>query len=180
METGNPILERYVDRAPTQALTSGGTQSQTSKPPAAIRKLIAELGFRYRPSAAADLEAHAAAIALLAADLADVPPHLLQQAIRSWSLKSPYMPKAADLIGLCREISAPSRPKKEASEIWQRRALEGNRLAIHMGHHTVMHWKVSPAGFGTEIVHEPMPRDIHDRAMAEVDIAIFENLRRAG
>lgn len=59
---------------------------------------MAKLGLRYRPSAQADLEAHAGALALLAQDLADIPPDLLERAIRDHATSSPYLPKASDLV----------------------------------------------------------------------------------
>ena len=69
-----------------------------------MKRLILELGLRYRPSAQADLESHSATIALLAQDVADVPPHLLEQAIRQHVLNSPYLPKASDLIAIARGL----------------------------------------------------------------------------
>jgi hypothetical protein len=53
---------------------------------------------RYRPSAQADLEAHALALRLLIEDVADVPPHLLEAAAKRWAQESPFLPKASDLI----------------------------------------------------------------------------------
>jgi hypothetical protein len=39
---------------------------------------------------------------LLASDVADVPPDLLERAVREHVTRSPYMPKAAELIALAR------------------------------------------------------------------------------
>jgi len=75
------------------------------KPPsAAIKRIIAELGLRYRPSGQADLEEHAASLALLARDVAEVPADLLQEAAGRHALQSPFMPKASELIGLAQDI----------------------------------------------------------------------------
>ena len=63
-------------------------------------RIVSELGLRYRPSNAADLEAHAHALRLLAEDVSDVPPDYLERAAKEWARKSPYLPKASDLIGL--------------------------------------------------------------------------------
>lgn len=66
--------------------------------------MISELGFRYRPTSQADLEAHAAALALLASDLYDMPPHILQKAINKHVLESPYLPKAFDLVKIAKSF----------------------------------------------------------------------------
>jgi hypothetical protein len=72
--------------------------------PAAIGRVIAELGLRYRPSAQADLEAHAEALRLLSEDVADVPPNYLEAAARKWVRESKFMPKASELIELARSF----------------------------------------------------------------------------
>lgn len=41
-------------------------------------------------------------IALLAVDVMDLPVHLLRRAILDWSHRSKFMPKASELIELCR------------------------------------------------------------------------------
>lgn len=106
MEITNPLLAKATrygdhDRAP---LSNSIVEQQPAKPrkriSAKTERLIAELGLRYRPSVQADLEEHAASIALLITDVADIPPDLLEQAIRRHVMKSPYMPKACELIEL--------------------------------------------------------------------------------
>jgi len=66
--------------------------------------LIGELGLRYRPASQADLESHAAALALLASDVADVPPDYLARAIAKHVVESPYLPKACDLIRIAKSF----------------------------------------------------------------------------
>jgi hypothetical protein len=105
---GNQMTDRdnptaYEDLGPTPALTCSAAPSP-NKPPSEVRRLIGELGLRYRPSAQADLEAHAGAIALLCRDLADVPPRYLEQAIRKWVRESHFMPKASELIELAQSF----------------------------------------------------------------------------
>lgn len=68
-----------------------------------MAKIVSELGFRFRPSAQADLQAHAHAIRLLSEDLADVPPSLLEQAAQRWALTKPFLPKACELIELAKQ-----------------------------------------------------------------------------
>jgi hypothetical protein len=48
------------------------------------------------------LEAHKAKLAALAADCSHLPPTHLDRAIREWAQKSPFLPKASELIELCR------------------------------------------------------------------------------
>ena len=93
----------YEEIGPTRALTSCDKESPKSVPPA-IKRLIGELGLRYRPSAQGDLEAHAAAIALLARDLADVPPAYLERAIRKWAVTRDFMPRASELVRMAQEL----------------------------------------------------------------------------
>ena len=143
----NPILAKpYEAPAQTQVLTCGETQSQTSKVPAAIRKIVSELGLRYRPSAQADLGAHAAALALLASDLADLPPHLLERAARDWAVRSPYLPKASDLAAMCREMMAPAQAPRSRDDWLRAKADEYNRELAATGRSDAMLWVVDGAG----------------------------------
>lgn len=66
--------------------------------PPKIKTMILELGLRYRPSGQADIQAHMDRLELLMQDVADIPPDRLQTAINTWVTKSPYLPKASDLI----------------------------------------------------------------------------------
>lgn len=59
---------------------------------------------RYRPSAQADLADHSILVGLLEQDLADLPPQILETAIRAHVANSPYMPKASDLIARCKDL----------------------------------------------------------------------------
>jgi hypothetical protein len=86
--------------------------------PAKTERLIGEIGLRYRPSAQADLHEHAAQLALLAADVADVPPDLLERAIRAHAQRSPYMPKASELIALAKSfIDPPQQARAEGGMV---------------------------------------------------------------
>ncbi len=90
-------------RIPLSTSTSQPRQNSPPNVPAKIKALIAELGLRYRPTATADLVAHGALLALLARDLADLPPERLEQAIYAWVRAERWMPKAADLVALCQQ-----------------------------------------------------------------------------
>jgi len=138
----NPLLSRATiseDRGQTPASTCSDrpTPSLRRKPPAAIQALVAKLGLRYRPSAQADLEAHAGAIALLAQDLADMPADLLDRAINKHVLSSPYLPKASDLIAAARSFM--TKPgKRDAYAI----AAAGNALLAKPDGRRDIHWIV--------------------------------------
>lgn len=97
----NPI---FAGRALTLASTSYEQPAPRKRPkvPPAVGRIIGELGLRYRPSAQADLEAHAEALRLLSEDLHDVPPHLLEDAAKRWVQANRFMPKASELIDMAR------------------------------------------------------------------------------
>ena len=65
-----------------------------------MKKIISELGLRFRPSAQADLEAHSAKLAFLAMDCADVPARFLEAAAKEWTRTSRFLPTASELIAL--------------------------------------------------------------------------------
>lgn len=92
-------LSPYEELGPIRPSTCFD-KPKPSSPPAAIKTLIAQLGLRYRPSAQADLEAHAGLLALLARDVADLDPRDLDEAIQKHVRRSPFMPKACELIEL--------------------------------------------------------------------------------
>jgi hypothetical protein len=91
----------YEDLGPTRHLTSYEQPEQRKQPSARIARIIGELGLRYRPSAAADLEAHAASLALLTQDVAHMPEDRLEWAAKEWARTERFMPKACELIALC-------------------------------------------------------------------------------
>lgn len=103
---GNPILSSPHTNEP----------APRKKPSAALNRIILELGLRYRPTAAAQLEGHQAKIAALIADLIDVPLGPLEAACRQWVTRSPFMPKASDLIELARQSVAP--PATVSVQAW--------------------------------------------------------------
>ena len=62
-----------------------------------IVRIAAELGLRYPPRSTSDEEAHAARVALLAEDCADIDPIWLDAAARDWAKRSPFFPRACEL-----------------------------------------------------------------------------------
>lgn len=98
----NPI---FAGRVPTLPSTYSAPRVEPKKRktvPPVIGRIIGELGLRYRPALAADLEAHAEALRLLSEDVADVPPHLLEDAAKRWVRDNRFMPKASELIALAK------------------------------------------------------------------------------
>lgn len=99
----NPI---FAGRAPTLPSTYSAPRDEP-KPkkrpiPPAVGKVIGELGLRYRPTNAQDLEAHAERLRLLAEDVADIPVNLLEVAAKRWVRENHFMPKASELVDLAR------------------------------------------------------------------------------
>lgn len=109
----NPIFQRRGSSETGQMTrysqpSEKPTQTAQRRVPAGIRKMVLELGFRFRPSAADDVKAHTAKLEIMAADLADVPEHALSLAISEWIRTEKFMPKAAELIALAREVVKPA------------------------------------------------------------------------
>lgn len=128
----NPLFAKASEifAAPGQTLPS----TSTSKPkqnsrqvPARIKDAVSKIGLRYRPTSQTDLAAHTAMLALLASDLADLPPDLLDRAIEDWAVRSPYMPKAYDLVQLAKGyLDKPSKPSAATPNDWETKAHAAN------------------------------------------------------
>ncbi len=101
-EIASRALTACAATDPTPPSTCSVPPSRGRTIPKEVHRIVAELGLRYRPTYAADLEAHRARLALLAEDLADAPPALLEDAVREWARASRFMPTAAELVTLMR------------------------------------------------------------------------------
>jgi hypothetical protein len=75
-------------------------------------------------------------LALLARDVADIPPRFLDFAIRRWVGSSPFMPKASDLIALAQSAITP--PKADGMSLAQRYNMKNTRTDVV--------WRDSPEG----------------------------------
>lgn len=93
-------------QTPPSTWSSNPSESYKPKPSAKTRGLIGRLGLRYHPTNSADLASHQAMLTLLCEDLATIPADVLEKAIQRHVATSPYMPKAADLTKLARDIVA--------------------------------------------------------------------------
>lgn len=114
------------------------SNSTGQRVPPKVAKVIAELGLRYRPSAQADLEAHAAALALLTRDVAHIHPDLLERAGKQWVQQERFMPKASELIAIAQKLSA--RPDASPLDPHECADWANARMKTeHVGH---MRWEV--------------------------------------
>lgn len=65
---------------------------------------MGRLGLRYPPASNIDRDAHAARVALLAEDCADLPAQWLDIAARQWAKSEPFMPRACELRDAARKV----------------------------------------------------------------------------
>jgi hypothetical protein len=86
--------DAWSDLGPTQR---SSLSEQPQQPSARIVGIMGKLGLRYPPASSVDREAHAARVALLAEDCADIPADWLDEAARSWAKEEPFMPRACEL-----------------------------------------------------------------------------------
>ena len=94
------MSEAYSDLGPQIPPSTYSAPPTRNSPNARVVKIISELGLRYRPLATADQEAHAAQVALLATDLANVDPAKLAAAAHEYARNERFMPKACDLLAI--------------------------------------------------------------------------------
>lgn len=103
-----------------------------------MKRIILELGLRYRPAAADQLEAHQAKLAALIGDLADLEPAVLERAARHWVRQSAFMPKASELIALARNFA--SAEHGSALHRLDVAALRNARMAAEPGARRDLRW----------------------------------------
>lgn len=125
----------YEELGPTPRLTSSARPEQQRPINPKTARIIAELGLRFRPAAVADLEAHAASLALLTRDVGQCDPDLLERAANQWAQSERFMPKASELIALVGKL------KPERGVNLQRLVNQGNAYLAADGRSDV-HWIV--------------------------------------
>jgi hypothetical protein len=103
-----------------------------------VKRIVLELGLRYRPAAADQLEAHHAKLAALISDLADLQPTVLERAARHWVRQSAFMPKASELIALARNFANAERGGRSGR--LDVAALRNARLAEEPGGRRDLRW----------------------------------------
>lgn len=125
------------------ATTPGAMPEPQRRVPPRIQALISELGLRYRPTSQTDIEAHSATLALLARDLAEMPPALLDGAIARWAQSRPFLPKACELIAIARDLlPAPERdpPGRAISDRYN------DRIVAEGAGHRPLRWREDAHG----------------------------------
>ena len=105
--TGKPIGNIVA----AQPWTCSETRSETmddlpprQKATRGHRQAVAEIGLRFQPSNAADLEAHRMRLELLAIDCSEITPTLLRHAGDRVAQYSQFLPKASEILAAAREI----------------------------------------------------------------------------
>jgi len=68
------------------------------------RQAIAELGLRFQPSNAAEMDAHRIRLELLALDCSEIAPALLRQACDNVAREAQFLPRAVELLNAARAI----------------------------------------------------------------------------
>lgn len=182
----NPLFAKpptaYVGQGQTRQSTSSDKPRQNGRQASSrTKEAIATLGLRYRPTSQTDLEGHAAQLALLVVDLADVPVALLERAIQDWSVRSPYMPKAYDLVQLAKGyLPKPVTQSGGNATDWQTMAERANQdMHTRDNGRKDIHWVADHAGMRLEFksgAHTKMDRFMEDlerqcATIADVDRA---------
>lgn len=112
------------------APTDTSPPARTPRPSAETIKIIRSLDIRFPPNIATSERDREAQVLLLASDLRDIHPRLLQTAADEWVRTKAFMPKASELRNLCVGIKERSRSSDERVKIGSRVAAQYNeRLA---------------------------------------------------
>lgn len=87
-------VDAWGDLGPTRLSPSFARPAQ---PSGRTLEIAGKLGLRYPPASTVDRESHAARVALLAEDCADIDPDWLDAAASAWAKREPFMPRACEL-----------------------------------------------------------------------------------
>lgn len=87
-------ISAWEDLGPTQR---SPLSALPPRPSARTVEIMGKLGLRYPPASSVDRDAHAARVALLAEDCADLDPEWLDYAAREWAKAEPFMPRACEI-----------------------------------------------------------------------------------
>lgn len=105
------------------------------KPSAALRRIVGELGLRYRPASAAEIQAHEDKLELLIEDLNGMAEDVLEAAAKELAKERPFMPRASDLIERCKVLRArrPDSAKRANLDHMNAKLRDENQLAYDGG-----------------------------------------------
>lgn len=101
-------LSAWEDLGPVRRLRC--FEPQTAPSPEVVR-IAAELGLRYPPRNTVDEADHAARVALLAKDCADIDPVWLDLAANEWAQRQPFFPRACELRSSAEAIERLNAPR---------------------------------------------------------------------
>jgi hypothetical protein len=90
-------VSAWADLGPTQP---SNFSARPVPPSARTVEIMSSLGLRYPPANSVDRDAHAARVALLAEDCADIPDEWLDEAAKRWAKSQPFFPRACELRDL--------------------------------------------------------------------------------
>jgi hypothetical protein len=98
---------------------------------------------RYRPTDPVALADHAGKLALLTVDLVDIPPLALELAIQRWAVTKPFLPRAAELAELAKELAtaAADRPRPTLAE-----QCDARNAALAAANNWRVRWIITPDG----------------------------------
>ena len=88
------ITSAWADLGPTQPSPSS---ERPPLPSAKTLEIIGKLGLRYPPANTVDRDAHAARVALVAEDCADIPPEWLEVVAIRWAKSKPFFPRTCEI-----------------------------------------------------------------------------------
>ena len=150
-EHDNPIFGRSTPTRQSQPYSGRKPQ-----PNAKVVLIIQKLGLRYQPNSADALEDHRGKVALLICDVDGlIPSDILDKVCSAWIMKSPYFPKASDLIQAAKEEQ--DKGKTEDDERKRQKADEWN-FDLHTRNINQMRWVAHMAGgLKLNAVAKPMP-----------------------
>lgn len=122
---------------------------------------MGKLGLRYPPASSVDRDAHAARVALLAEDCADIDAEWLDTAAREWAKNEPFMPRACEMrenalrIGRFatrdRILPAPAKPVPPKPEVPPLTEDEIRKLPRHLIEMGVTVGEIDP-GFAAQLL----------------------------
>jgi hypothetical protein len=102
------VLSAWEDLGPARHLRCFAPQTEPS--PETVR-IVAELGLRYPPRNTVDEADHAARVAFLAKDCADIDPVWLDLAAAEWARRQPFFPRACELRSSAEAIERLNAPR---------------------------------------------------------------------
>jgi len=168
----NPAFRDYSVPTPYEprSQTPSPRKPPSANVPAAIRRIILDLSLRFQPTDEQKRAAFNDRVALLAADCANVPPSLLDQAAKRWIASGDgFLPTASALIKLAQQAQSEGIERSAGTRDWYRIYLEkavlrNAELASSPDPQLRNHRWIAKRGGGMEIMSAQAYRDEEARA----------------